>query len=202
MSVFIAAAVVSTGASIYNSAQDRRAVKNSKRAQLTAEEQAIEEQRRQYDQTRQDWEPWRTEGGNAMNRMGRAMTGDMSDFQKSPGYNFRLNEGWRDMENLFSVKGGGGNAMRALDDYRQGMATNEFGNWFNRNLAMSGQGQTAVSGTQTAGMNAANQIGSNRWRSAENMAGLNLYGANQQANYTNEILGGMLDLATDKWGKK
>jgi len=119
----------------------------------------VEEQRRQYDLTRADYAPWREMGEGAIGRMNAAMAGDQSAFKESAGYNFVRNEGMRDTENRFSVGGGGGNAMKALTEYTTGLASTEYGNWFNRNLSMSGQGAGAVGGTAVAGINSANQIG-------------------------------------------
>ncbi len=119
----------------------------------------VEEQRRQYDQTRADYTPWRESGQNALGRLDRASTGDATDFYKSAGYDFVRGEGMRDVENRFSVGGGGGNAMKALTDYTSGLASTEYGNWWNRQSGLAGQGYNATTGTAVAGANAANQIG-------------------------------------------
>ena len=130
-------------------------------ALLAGADAATREDRRQYDQTRADYAPWREAGTDAVNRLGRASTGDMSDFQASPGYNFRVSEGNRNMENRFSVGGGGGNAMRALAEYNQNIASDEYGDWWNRQAGLSGVGQTATAGTAAAGDRASARIGSN-----------------------------------------
>ena len=76
---------------------------------LAGYDSATEESRRQYDQTRQDFAPWRAGGEDALNQL----QDPNQYFEKSKGYQFRLDEGTRNLENRFSVGGGGGNAMRA-----------------------------------------------------------------------------------------
>jgi len=201
MSVFVAATVISTGASLYNAKRGRDANRNATNTILSAEEKAIEEQRRQYDQTREDWAPWREAGQNALYNMENADT----EFETSPGYQWRLDEGNRGVENAFSVKGGGGNAMRALTEYNQNFAKNEFGNWWGRMTSMAGLGGEGQRGTQRAGENATNNITNSRFRSADDRAGLELYGAREQSNYMNDAVGSLLTGAKgvyDKWRTK
>lgn len=163
-------------------------VSSSKSASSAANKQkkwrqrAIDEEARQYDTTREDFAPWREAGQNALARLGRASTGDMSDFQTSPGYQFRLDEGTRNLENRFSAKGGGGNAMRALNEYSQNFASNEFGNWWNRQAGLSGVGQSATGQTTMAGMNAANNISGQYGMLGDNLASIGLWNAGNQNN--------------------
>jgi hypothetical protein len=51
-----------------------------------------------------------------------------------PGYQFRLQQGMMTAQNQANAGGGllGGNAMRGLQDYAQGAASQEYGNAFNR----------------------------------------------------------------------
>lgn len=179
MTAAITAAVVGTvgGALISGSAS-----RDASQTQQQGTDASIAEQRRQYDTTRSDYAPWREVGVNALDRLNRASTGDMSDFQASPGYNFVLNEGTRNLENRFSVGGGGGNAMRALAEYSQGVASNEFGNWWNRQAGLSGTGQNATGATAQAGANSANNISSAYLNNANNQSSLGLWNANNMNN--------------------
>lgn len=192
MSVAVTAAFVTAGAAAHNARMGREAGKDALRANMTAEERAIEEQRRQYDTTRADFAPWRQAGEGALNRLTQASTGDMSAFQASPDYNFRLNEGTRNLENRFSVSGGGGNAMRALAEYSQNIASNEFGNWWNRQSGIAGVGQAATNSTANFGANAANNI-SNQYRtSGDNAASIGLYNNVSSGNALNAGIGNAL----------
>lgn len=124
---------------------------------------ATAEQARQYDQTREDFAPWRDTGRSALDRLGRASTGDFSDFTASPSYEFVRDEGQRNMGNSFAARGGAfsGNALRALTEFNQNLASTEYGNWWNRQAGLAGVGQSATQSTAQAGQNAANNIASN-----------------------------------------
>jgi hypothetical protein len=118
-------------------------------------------QERIYQQQRADAEPWRQAGMGALGRLNSASTGDMSNFFASPDYNFRRNEGQRDIGNSFAARGGAasGNALRALAEFNSSMASSEYGNWWNRQAGLAGVGQQANTQIGHAGQNYANQSG-------------------------------------------
>lgn len=61
-------------------------------------------------------------------------------------YDWRVNEGLKGVENSAAARGGAlsGNALRAITDYGQGAASQEYGNEFNRWLQRLGIGQGAA----------------------------------------------------------
>lgn len=63
-------------------------------------------------------------------------------FTASPDYQFRLNEGQRNIGNSFAARGGAasGNAMRALTEFNSGQASQEYDKWFSRRAQMAGMG--------------------------------------------------------------
>lgn len=71
---------------------------------------------------------------------------DFSAFYNSPDYNFARTEGQRGVEQSAAARGGaaGGNALRALSDYNQGLASQQFGNYFNRLAGIAGIGQSST----------------------------------------------------------
>ncbi|PZX29474.1 hypothetical protein C7416_104479 [Cupriavidus phytorum] len=96
------------------------------------------------------------------------------DFQKDPGYEFRLGEGQKALEASAAARGGllSGAAAKALSQYNQNFASNEYQNaynrynqnqtnTFNRLASLAGVGQTATNATQQAGQNYANQASQN-----------------------------------------
>ena len=180
--------VAAVASSLISSRGAKKASKNVKDATALS----VAEQRRQYDQTREDFAPWREQGGNALNRLGRASEGDLSDFNTSPGYQFRLDEGTRNLENRFSARGGGGNAMRALAEYGQNFASNEFGNWWNRQAGLSGVGQSATGQTAAAGANAANNISGQYGLQGSNLASIGLWNSGNQNNALQSGLSNLL----------
>ncbi len=151
---FVATAIVTSA--VVGAYTSSRAADKSAKAIGSATDQATAEDRRQYEQTREDYSDWREMGQGAVARMQ-----DPNAFEASPGYDWRRSEGMRDMDNRFSVGGGGGNAMRALNEYNQQFASNEYGAWFGRQATMAGMGQQATAGTAAAGDRASARIGQN-----------------------------------------
>lgn len=85
---------------------------------------------------------------------------DYSEFYKSPGYEFRLQEGVNALDRSAAARGklNSGQQGKALMEYGQGIASAEFGNYANRLAALAGTGQTAVAqGGQFGMASAANQ---------------------------------------------
>lgn len=116
---------------------------------------------------------------------------DYSAFYESPDYQFRLNEGLNAVQGSAAAQGGlySGNALRGISDYAQGTASSEFNNYFNRQLALAGMGQTA---TTQAG-NAALTTGTNVGNLLVNQGNARASGITGQAN---AVSGGINDLAT------
>lgn len=125
-------------------------------------------------------------GGNQQSRM----FGDerapfrMSDFRADPGYAFRLNEGMDALEAGAAARGGllSGNTLRATQDYAQGLASNEFGNAFNRFYAMrearlnplfrlAGLGQSSGTALAGAAQNYGNAMAQNAYNMGNVQAG-------------------------------
>ena len=183
--------LVGAATEFYNQAESERAHQKADDRLWIGERLGVEEQNRNYNQIRDDFQPYRDMGVQGVN----AMMNPNESFETSPGYEWRRNEGMRNMENRFSGGGGGGNAMRALNDYGQGMASQEFGNWWNRQAGMAGMGMNATSNTATAGMNKANSIGSYRMRGAENRAGVGLHSAKDAADYRSKGVSSLLSAA-------
>jgi len=88
---------------------------------------------------------------------------DMSAFTASPGYQFRRDEGTRDVANAFGSSGGAfsGNALKALAEFNSGLASQEFGNFVGQLNTIAGNGQQATSENNMLGANAANAQGRN-----------------------------------------
>ena len=149
----IGSAVIGAGSSIIGG---NKAAKSTKDANALG----IAEQRRQYDQTRSDYAPWRTAGEGALSRLTTAMSGDTSGFKTSPGYDFRLSQSLKGLERMASARGmwNSGATRSALMERAGNLASDEYGNWFNQNLGLAGLGQNATNATSNAGQNASNNI--------------------------------------------
>lgn len=88
-------------------------------------------------------------------------TGGGFDISQTPGYQFRYDEGLNALNNSLAASGNrfSGRAMKAAQEYGQGMASQEYQNQFNRLASLSGQGQSAVGTSGQAGMQTASGVG-------------------------------------------
>ena len=130
-----------------------------------------------YGQSSADYNPFIQNGTQANNylsqnagpqgSLGRSFT--MADFNQDPAYKFDVQQGLQAINNSNSVRGGAlsGGTMKALQNYGQQQASNEFGaaaNRFTQNQnqnfgqlsALSGQGLNAVQGQANLGQNYSN----------------------------------------------
>lgn len=133
-------------------------------------------------------------------------------FQVSPGYQFALGQGLQGVERSASSRGflGSGNTAMALNDYAQGQANQEYGNWLSRLQGLGAQGLQAAAGQTGRQGNLAdiNMWGAgargNLWQNAGNMAqrAMESEATRQQARRDqifNAIFGG-LNLAGRAYG--
>lgn len=170
------------------------AAKDAAQTQADAAAQANKMQWDMYQQNRTDQQPWREAGANALSGLADpSFQHDftMGDYQKDPGYDFRMNEGQKALERSAAARGGlqSGGTLKALDRYGQDYASNEYQNAynrfntnqtqrFNRLSSIAGLGQTANAQTNAAGMNYANQAGSNSMGAANAAGAAGIAGAN------------------------
>src|SRR5207253_2960188 len=107
--------------------------------------------------------------------------------QNDPGYQCRLQQGQQALENSAAARGGlfSGNTAKALSDYAQGSASNEYGNVYNRALQTYGTNYNTfrnnnadlysrLTGLSGQGLSAAGTLGGQLQSGAGNMA--NIYG--------------------------
>lgn len=131
------------------------------------------------------------------------------DFQADPGYEFRLGEGMKGIENSAAARGGllSGAALKAAGQYNQNFASNEYQNaynrfntnqtnTYNRLASLAGVGQTANSAVQSAGQNYANQAGANLIGAGNAAAA----GAQRASGYIGQGIGFAANQLTNNWG--
>lgn len=148
---------------ITGSNQAATGAQNAADAQIAASQNANALQKYMYDTTRGDLAPYRQAGTNALGTMQALNGGDMSAFHADPGYQFALNQGLQGIQRQMAAAGltGSGAALKAANDYSQGMANQQYSNFYNRLAALAGTGQTATDTTGQLGANYANQAGQN-----------------------------------------
>lgn len=190
--VATAVAVAGAAASVYAANKQAGAAESAQQMQMD-----------QYNQTRADLAPWRNAGKTALGQLGEltANGGDlnrnftMADFQADPGYAFRMQQGLQAIQGSAAARGGllSGGVMKDLSGYSQGLASQEYGNAFNRfetqnqdrynRLAgLAGLGESATSATGQFGANAALNAGNFGMQGASAQAGGYLGAANTLGN--------------------
>lgn len=195
----VAAAGLAIGA--WSGAEQRRAIDEASRAQQRAAERGMGLTERQYMLSREDMAPWLRAGKQALTEqqalmgMGGDTAGAMRALQSAPGYQFRQQEGLRNLEGGLAARGGmgSGKAMAAGQNYAQGLASQEYGNRLSQLAGLSGAGQSAAAGQGQQGMQYAGRM-------SDLMTGAaNAYGAGQigQANASQQgwLGGAQLGLA-------
>lgn len=182
--------------------------------QAKAADQAAQVQREMYDQTRTDLAPWRDSGSLALGDLQKLLNigGDptqsrllkpfgLEDFQASPGYQFRLDEGMKAINKGAASRGMyyAPQTLQDLGKYQQGLASGEFMDAYNRYNADNSKIMGALSGLSTAGQNAATQTGYAGQNAASGIGSALTGGAAAQAagymGLANSLSGGALGLA-------
>jgi hypothetical protein len=118
-----------------------------------------------------------------------------ADFEKDPGYQFRMDEGNKGIDRAAAARGGydSGSTLKALARYNQDYASNEFGNAATRNSNNKNQIYSFLSGTSNAGQGAVgteagliagmtNNQNSNNANSANQVGQLGMQGASAMNN--------------------
>jgi hypothetical protein len=84
----------------------------------------------------------------------------MSDFEADPGYAFRQSEGMRGLENSAAARGGllSGAAMKAIQRFGQDLASQEYGNAYQRFNANQTNKYNRLAGVINSGQGATNQV--------------------------------------------
>jgi Sec-independent protein translocase protein TatA len=190
--------IVPAALSVFGANKQASAAKDAAASTAAATNEATQLQREMFQQQRQDQMPWLKAGEQALNKL-IPMTDyqkfGMDQFQQDPGYAFRLSEGRKALAHQAAARGGAvsGQSLKAMQDYAQGSASNEYTNAFNRyqterNAALNplqslaGVGQTTANQLGAAGQNYASNVGNaliNQGANAGNarMAAASAYGS-------------------------
>jgi hypothetical protein len=205
MTFWVAGAVVG-GALISSDAS--RSASNKQRDAAAASDAT---QRYFYDTNRADQAPYRQAGYGALDQInallglggsphasglfgglfgiGNQPASALQALQNQPGYQFGLNQGQTALDRSAASRGGlySGATLKALERFGQDYAGSKLGETYNRLASVAGLGQTAVAGTNQAGMNAGNQISASQ-QGLGNALGANaLNQGNVWGNAVNQI---------------
>lgn len=169
---------------------------------------ALAENKRQYDTNQANLAPWLKAGQGAIGQLsGMLNDGTFKDWnenfqaptnvteQNDPGYQFRMQQGQQAIERSAAARGGvlSGGTAKALDQYNQDYASNEYGNVYNRayneyatryNQFETNQTNkyNRFAGVAGVGQQAANQLGILGNQSAQNAGNIYMQSGQQIGN--------------------
>lgn len=130
-------------------------------AQKSASKKSLAEQARQFDLSRADQMPWLQAGTSALGQQQALMNGDFSKFYSSPDYQFALDQGMQGLDRSAAARGKlfSGGYGQDLTKYAQGMATQNYNNYYDKLAGMSRTGSNTATNLGSLGQNYANAYG-------------------------------------------
>lgn len=123
--------------------------------QVNAMKEAIALDERRYEETKTNLSPYVNFGKGQLNHLNDFLSTKNPMDYKDPGYQFRVDQGMKGLEGNAATSGmlQSGDTLRGLTRYGQDMASQEYGNAFNRYLSegnflqnLAGMGQSAAAG--------------------------------------------------------
>lgn len=191
---------LSVGSAAYAANQQKKGAQGAANTVADASNASIAEQRMAREQSRQDQMPWMQAGQSALGQLQALNSGDFSSFKESPDYQFTFDQGLQGLDRSAAARGslnsGGADADRIA--YGQGMASQQYGNYYNRIASLAGAGQQAASGLGALGANAANQIGN----SMQNAGAARASSYLQRGDANSQLasgLGGLANYGLQQW---
>lgn len=196
---FTAAAIA---VSAYSARKGRKAAQGAAATQAAAADRASEEQRRQFDISRKQAEPFRQAGLAALGQqqalMGLKGVGAQQQafeqFQESPGQAFLRERGEQALLRQSAAIGGlgGGQVRSELQRQGIGFAQQDLQNQLARLGAMAGQGQAVTGNVAQLGANMATQVGQQQIQAGQALASGQLGAAQAQNRFMGSIGSGLM----------
>jgi hypothetical protein len=174
--------------SITGANKQAKAAQQAANTQAAATDRASEVQKEMYNQTREDLAPYTQAGNKAttgmMNLLGLGTGSSADALAQDPSYQFRLNQGLEGVQSSAAAGGGllSGATLKALNNYAQDQASQEYGNAFNRLYGVSSLGQNAAAQVGNTGTSVAQSIANNTMAGANAMAAGQVAAGNRTAN--------------------
>lgn len=187
----VAAAVIAGGAAIAGGAMASSASNKAAKTQAASADKASQIQQANFEQTRKDLMPYSDAGKTSLNQLMGQMgsngyfnqnfTGQ--DIYSDPSYQFRLQQGQDAIQSSAAAQGGllSGATLKALQNYGQESASQEYSNAYNRFNADQTNRYNRLSNLVGIGQNAAAQVGNAGAQTAQAVANNTMAGANSIA---------------------
>lgn len=147
----LGAGLLGAGASIWGANKAASAQEKAAAQAAQAQQAALEYQKANYDKASANLDPFIKTGTGATNLLssfyglgGEPALGQsaLAAFYNSPDFQFALKGGQQALDNSLAARGGalGGNAIRASNEYGQGLATQNLQSYLTRIGGLAGQG--------------------------------------------------------------
>lgn len=154
--------LIPAAASLIGGAMSARSVGKAADTNAAQQQEALALQQRMYEEGVARQQPFLQTGTEFFNRLAqfhRDPQGGSNLLMQDPGYQFRLGEGLKSLDRQAAARGGliSGAALRAAQRYGQDVASQEFGNAYNRLASMAQIGPQAAGIMTNMGQNFANQ---------------------------------------------
>lgn len=183
----VGAAAVGAAGSAYASKKSSKAAQT----QAASADRASQIQQENFEQTREDLMPYKKAGDTSLNQLMGQMgpngyfnqTYSGQDVYSDPSYQFRLQQGQDAIQSSAAAKGGllTGATLKALQNYGQESASQEYSNAYNRFNADQTNRYNRLSNLVGIGQNAAAQVGNAGAQTAQAVANNTMAGANSIA---------------------
>ena len=187
-----------------------KAAKSAAQLQADAAKQAGQISQQQYEQTRQDQMPWLNAGRDALGQLsdrigqnaqfddrwgGRIesayqngqLTGglDPNNFQNDPSYQFRKQQGMDGLQSSAAASGGllSGAALKSLNQYNSNLASQEYGNAWQRDQLEKQNLMGVLSGNRAGDYNLFSNEDTRQYNQLANMSGVGQQTAGQLGQF-------------------
>ena len=209
---WVTVAVVGGGATLASGYMQGQAAKDAANTVAGGARYAADINKQMFDITNANLAPYREAGTTTLKdllartpELTKAYTAEDFNQGIDPGYQFRLAQGQKALENQYNRGGGlvSGNVMQGMQDYTQGQASQEFANAFGRNATTQTNIFNRLKSIADMGLGAAGTTANAATSAGESMgsaaiAGSQAQGAGQigQAKAYGNTLSGMANYAT------
>lgn len=215
----VAGAALGVGGALIASSNTADATKSAAQTQANASKDATAVEQAQFNKTQANLAPFVGAGTNALTQLQQLPGAPAfapptfgAGFQQSPGYNFQMQQGIGAIQNSAAAHGGvvSGNTLKALNQFGQGVANQDYYNYgntqqanylndyaaqaqqqqqrFNNLQTIAGSGQNAAAGLGALGASTASQIGGNIQGAANANSAATVAGAQNSNNLINSLL--------------
>jgi hypothetical protein len=196
----VASALIGGAAALGSGLIASKGAKKASRAQVQAAQQAEQTQRQMFERQIELQEPFRQAGMTAQDQImqllgiggdaGAEGYGSMArafgqqDFEADPGYAFRQAEGMKALERSAAARGNllSGNTMKGIQRFGQDLASQEYGNAFNRFQVERAARLNPLQSLMGSGQSAANVMTGATGQAAQNIGQMQLAAGQARAS--------------------